>query len=76
MPQRVQAGVLYPLSVDKTPSDLSKANSAAMKSEIQVDSFLKLDRAVKNQTSDDSHEVAPIEYFLFRSTGGPSAGCA
>jgi hypothetical protein len=44
--------------------------------DIQVDSFLKLDRAVKYQTSNDSHEVAPIEYFLFRSTGGQSAGCA
>ena len=39
--------------------------------EIQVDSFLKLDHAAKNQTSDGSHEVVPIGAFPF---SGPQAG--
>jgi len=40
--------------------------------EIQVDAFLKLDRAAKNQTSNESHEVVPKGFFLSGAQAGIS----
>jgi hypothetical protein len=59
------------LSVDKT---LIGSVEGELRSheiwESQVDALLKLDRATKNQTSNDSHEVVPKGFFL----SGPQAG--
>jgi hypothetical protein len=42
--------------------------------ESQVDALPKLDRATKNQTSNDSHEVVPKGYFPFQVHRRASVG--
>ena len=42
--------------------------------EIQVDSFLKLERVANKHNSTDSDEVVPIGYFLFEDHRRPISG--